>query len=116
MKLRTKLIILFLAISVIPMLFMASLDTTVGSIVGLFVILLVVVIAILTAKSISDPIRELTRLADDISKGNLEAKLPTESGNKEIDDLALSVQRMQAALKVILHELNYKKSRTENND
>lgn len=106
MKLKVKLIIQYLTISIIPMIFVASLDSSIASAVGVFIVLIVVVMALITAKSITDPIQQLTKLADSISKGELDMEISSQilSSGDEIGELATSIERMRAALKVSMKE------------
>ena len=96
MRLKTKLIVLFLVISVIPMVFVGSLDSSVASAVGVLVGLIVIVMAVSTAKSIAAPLQQLTGAAEDISKGRLDTKIDPIllSSQDEIGQLASSFNDM----------------------
>lgn len=90
MKLRTKLTILFLTTSIIPILFILAVDALTAKIISIIVIFLVAIVAFVTAKSITDPVSILMKNVELMSKGQLEVKIPTSKGWDEISQLSNS--------------------------
>ncbi|BHH84852.1 cache domain-containing protein [Desulforhopalus sp. 52FAK] len=68
----------------------------------------VLFIAYLLAVRLSSPIQNLTRIADDISRGNLEAKISETSRNDEIGALARAIERMGVSLQMAFTRLRKK--------
>lgn len=65
----------------------------------------VLIVALLLAKRLSTPIRRLTAVADEISRGNLEAEI-TETGRRdEIGALAKAIERMRISLRMAFDRL-----------
>ncbi len=64
--------------------------------------------ALLFARAITDPIVQLTRVAERISLGHLDAKIDVER-NDEIGELARAVRRMQASLQAAIERLRAKR-------
>ena len=80
---------------------------TILPIVGLIALCLVVGIALsvmLASKTIR-PILELKSIADEISRGNLDASVSVQR-NDEVGELARSLERMRASLKAAMNRLN----------
>lgn len=100
-KIQTKLICLFLASSIIPIVFIVGLNFTQisdASQYGVIIISIVTAISvgifsILTAKAVSRPIIELNDITRKISNGDLTLKAD-ESFNDEIGDLSKSFNHM----------------------
>jgi methyl-accepting chemotaxis protein PixJ len=69
-----------------------------GYAIGGAATLLAVVAALLLARSLTKPIREIVHFADKVSMGNLEAQLPNRY-NAEMGDLANAVKRLLASIK-----------------
>jgi HAMP domain-containing protein len=80
---------------------------TVLPIVGLIALCLAIGIAvsIIMATNMIRPILELKSVADEISRGNLDASVPTHWPD-EVGDLARSLERMRASLKAAMVRLN----------
>ena len=66
--------------------------------VTLATILVVVILGIFAANSISKPIRELTRVANVISDGNVDVEIPVIKTKDEIYDLGESMKAVLAAV------------------
>jgi HAMP domain-containing protein len=80
---------------------------TILSIVGLIALCLVIGIglsAVIASKTIR-PILELKSIADEISRGNLDASVAVQR-NDEVGELARSLERMRASLKAAMTRLN----------
>jgi methyl-accepting chemotaxis protein len=65
----------------------------------------VVIIAYLLAQRLSKPIRNLTAIADDISRGNLGAKIREIERSDEIGALARAIERMGVSLQMAFDRL-----------
>ena len=80
---------------------------TVLTIVGLIALCLIAGIAasIMIAGKTIRPILELKAIADDISRGHLDANVSIQS-NDEVGELARSLERMRASLKAAMARLN----------
>ncbi len=65
----------------------------------------VVIIAYLLAQRLSTPIRNLTAIADEISRGNLSAEIKETERNDEIGALARAIERMGVSLKMAFERL-----------
>lgn len=72
--------------------------------ISVITIVLVVLAAVLVARSISDPIRRLTHLTRQVSAGDLEQKVQVRSRN-EIGELAESFNQMTVQLKDSMEQL-----------
>jgi methyl-accepting chemotaxis protein len=68
----------------------------------------VLVIAYLLANRISSPIRNLTNIANEISRGNLEANIKEKDRNDEIGDLGRAIERMGVSLQMAFTRLRKK--------
>lgn len=68
-------------------------------------IVFVAILAIFTTTSIANPIIELSRTADKISEGDLEAEVPYQDRGDELGVLAKSVERLKRSLKVAMDSL-----------
>ncbi len=68
-------------------------------------LLAVVIIALLLARRMSTPIRHLTALADEISRGKLDAEIVETGRNDEIGALARGIERMRVSLQMALERL-----------
>lgn len=68
----------------------------------------VLVIAYLLAKQLSTPIRNLTLIAEEISKGNLGAEIQETGRNDEIGALARAIARMGVSLQMAFDRLRKK--------
>lgn len=75
----------------------AALQTFMGSLVGVFVIIIVILNVMLRAIVIR-PVTKMSRIADEVSKGNMEAPGFSERGRDEISVLAASFNRMRRSL------------------
>ena len=73
-------------------------STNIILIVSTFIIIVGIIIGVFIARSISIPIEKLRKVTNEISKGNLDAKIPI-SGNDEISQLAADVRTMENSLK-----------------
>ena len=80
---------------------------TILPIVGLIVLCLLVgiVLSIIIASKTIRPILELKSIADEISRGNLDASVSVKR-NDEVGELARSLERMRASLKAAMNRLN----------
>ncbi|MGI0007329.1 MAG: ATP-binding protein [Nitrosotalea sp.] len=116
-RLRTKLISLFLTASVLPTVFVGILIynlakssepiTTLGNGIVMLVsvtIFGVIVFALITSKFLSEPITRLKKATESISEENLEAKVEGESSD-EIGDLGKSFNQMIKNLKIARDKL-----------
>ncbi|MFT5699968.1 MAG: methyl-accepting chemotaxis protein [Desulforhopalus sp.] len=68
----------------------------------------VLLIAYLLAARLSSPIQNLTKIADEISRGNLEANITETNRNDEIGALARAIQRMGVSLQMAFTRLRKK--------
>ncbi|HZP35840.1 MAG TPA: cache and HAMP domain-containing protein [Methylomirabilota bacterium] len=68
-------------------------------------LLLVVLASYLLAQRLTRPIRSLTRIADEISRGNLKASIPEAGRSDEIGALARAVDRLGASIKAAMARL-----------
>ncbi|WP_419176300.1 cache domain-containing protein [Desulfosediminicola sp.] len=69
----------------------------------------VVLMAYLLANHLATPIRRLTKIADDISKGNLSADIGERDRGDEIGALARAIERMGVSLQMAFDRLRKKK-------
>lgn len=77
-----------------------------GAIAALVVTLVAVVLAaLLLAKRLSAPVRRLTAVADEISRGNLEATIGETERVDEIGALARAIERMRVSLHMAFERL-----------
>ncbi len=81
-----------------------SLNRTV-LILGLGGFLVLLVVIILIARSITGPVRALSETAEQIARGNLDARLPVIASRDEVGRLAESFRHMQEALKKYIRDL-----------
>ena len=63
-----------------------------------FIVLVIIVAWFLLKNWLTDPIRELTQAADDISKGDLSRRININTGGIEIDELAANMNQMAIRL------------------
>ena len=76
--------------------------------------LLAIILGLAIARSISKPIRNLRKMAGEISKGNLDASIEKVESNDEIGQLALSFNEMASQLKTAYGGLEQRvRTRTE---
>jgi methyl-accepting chemotaxis protein len=68
-------------------------------------LLAVILIAYLLASRLSSPIQNLTKIADEISRGNLEANIRETDRNDEIGALARAIERMGVSLQMAFARL-----------
>ncbi|WP_456467770.1 HAMP domain-containing protein [Archaeoglobus sp.] len=68
-------------------------------------IVFVAILAIFTTSRIAGPITEISRTADKISEGDLEAEVPFQDRDDEIGILARSIERLRRSLKVAMESL-----------
>jgi len=73
-------------------------------VIGLVVLLLAVLAAVFIARSMSNPIVKLTKIADDISKGRLNVKIEDIKSKDEIGDLAKAFGRTIVSLKLAMRK------------
>ena len=103
-KIQTKLITLFLASSIIPIIFVTGLNFNIAQdlemhranssiIIGMVTAFSVVIFSIFTAKSISRPIVELKNISTKISEGDFTVKA-LENSNDETGELSKSFNQM----------------------
>jgi methyl-accepting chemotaxis protein len=69
-------------------------------------ILMVALAAFLFSRRLVNPIRELTAVADDYSRGKLNAAIPGVGRGDEIGALAQSIERMGTSIKMAFKEIN----------
>ena len=62
-------------------------------------------VSYLLAQRLTRPIRSLTRIADEISRGNLKASIPEAARSDEIGALARAVDRLGASIKAAMARL-----------
>jgi methyl-accepting chemotaxis protein len=77
---------------------------SISLIIGLLSLIFASLTALFVAKSISDPIQKLTKTANDISQGELDAQVEKLDRKDEIGDLARSFERMRVAFKILIKE------------
>ena len=109
MELKLKLEAIFLILAVIPLLFFSLLAAEILSpelhsvllFDSVIVSIIVAIVAFATAKSISDPIVRLTKVAGNISKGKFDASVNPEikESRSEIGQLARTLDEMRLGLK-----------------
>ncbi len=75
----------------------AAFTTFMGSLVAVFAVIIVILNVMLRAIVIS-PVTSMSRIADEVSKGNMEAAEFAERGKDEISVLAASFNRMRRSL------------------
>ncbi len=68
-------------------------------------LVLVAVVSYLLAQRLTRPIRSLTRIADEISRGNLKASIPEAARSDEIGALARAVDRLGSSVKAAMARL-----------
>lgn len=79
--------------------------------VGLFILSALIIsmgmsgIGFYLARNLAGPLAGLTRAADDLSRGNLEARVESEIDNQELSQLAYAFNHMAAQLQTHVHEL-----------
>ncbi len=73
-------------------------STNIILIVSAFIIAIGIIMGVFISRSISRPINKLRNVTNEISKGNLDVKIPI-SGNDEISQLATDVRNMENSLK-----------------
>jgi HAMP domain-containing protein len=80
---------------------------TILPIVGLIALCLVfgIALSVMIASKTIRPILELKSVADEISRGNLDASVSVQR-NDEVGELARSLERMRASLKAAMTRLN----------
>lgn len=116
-KIHTKILSLFLASSVIPIIFVIGLNFNIIEnvsnnesiklsmiIISISTIITVIIFSSITARSISNPIISLKNVAIQISKGNFSIKA-NESGSDEISELSKTFNDMIGNIKMkeVLH-------------
>lgn len=79
----------------------------------LVTLVLVGAIAFLVAKRLSTPIRNLTKAADELSKGQMNTKIIEVNRSDEIGELAKSVERLGMSIKYALERMKRKKEPTK---
>ena len=111
MKLRTKLVIVFLAVMILPMIFMTVAVNTIGTgeaneIQQLYMILVCITTGLLIYwiyRSVSVPLTKLQRAARNIKEGNLDFEIRQESDD-EIGQLCQDFEEMRLRLKANAEE------------
>jgi methyl-accepting chemotaxis protein len=68
------------------------------------------IFALIVAPGIANPIRRLTTITEDISRGNFEQEVKEASRSDEIGALARSIERMTKSLRIALARLSDKRS------
>ena len=79
--------------------------------VTLATVLMVIILGIIAANTISKPIRELTKTANIISEANVDVEIPKIKTRDEIYDLAESLKAVLAAVDFFREELGIKKEK-----
>jgi methyl-accepting chemotaxis protein len=69
-------------------------------------VLFVALVSYLVARRFSRPIRNLTQIADNISRGNLRASIAEVNRSDEIGGLARAVERLTASVKLAMERLS----------
>jgi len=72
--------------------------------IGLVISIITIGLALFLSNIIAQPIKKLTQAAESISKGQLNAKLPSNLSNQEISNLTTSFERLIASLKILIAE------------
>lgn len=111
MKLKTKLIIVFMIVMILPVIFMTAVVHTIGSeevneIQELYMILVFATTALLICwiyRSVSVPLARLQKAARNIKEGNLDFEIRQESGD-EIGQLCQDFEEMRIRLKANAEE------------
>ena len=75
--------------------------------------ILLIIIMFLISKRITRPLKEVTHLTEEISLGNFDTKIILPKQKDEIYDLALSVNRMQEAIKQYIADLKHATAKEE---
>ena len=79
-------------------------------IISLIFIVLAVIVSFVFSKSLSSPIIKLTKIAEEISKGkNLSQPISEINRDDEIGELAKSVDRLKASVKIMIDRMTKKK-------
>lgn len=109
MKLKTLLIIICLAISIIPIVIIGGIQGfhSTMHLIGL-IAFIAFVASLMMAYLITRPIENLTKKIDSISKGELDVKLE-KSEIYEINKLTNSLNRVMVSLKLAVHKVGVKK-------
>ena len=109
MKLKTLLVVICLAISMIPIVIIAGLVGFQSTIALIALISIVTFsISLIVAYFITRPIENLTKKINTISKGQLDVSLDN-SEIYEINNLVNSLNRVMASLKLAVHKVGVKK-------
>lgn len=72
---------------------------TQGLIITLIMLIVVIVVSLVLAKGIADPIKELNDVASKLTDGNFDVKMPEVKGNDEVSQLTASMEMLVAGLK-----------------
>lgn len=90
----------FLVLTTVARPFIGALEDLAGplSCAGATALVVAVLIGLVLARSISEPLRRLTRATEEIARGNFEGRIPVE-GNDETGRLAESFNAMTSAVK-----------------
>jgi len=109
MKLKTLLVIMCLAVSMIPIVIIGGMEgfRSSVSLIGLITIVTFTA-SLIMAYLITRPIDILTKKINNISKGELDVKLE-KSEIFEINELTNSLNRVMASLKLAVHKVGVKK-------
>ena len=111
MKLKTKLVIVFLAVMILPIIFITIATHMIGrgetgEVMQLYMILVVITTALLIYwiyRSVSVPLTKLQRAARNIKEGNLDFEIRQESDD-EIGQLCQDFEEMRLRLKANAEE------------
>ena len=76
-----------------------------GLVILAVTIVLVTLVAYLVSKMLSDPIRNLTRIADEISRGRLVTQIQEVQRGDEIGRLAGAIDRMGTSIRIAMDRL-----------
>ncbi|MET0091378.1 MAG: cache domain-containing protein [Candidatus Thiodiazotropha sp.] len=69
-------------------------------------LILVIVVAFLVARQLTQPIRQLTMAADAISRGNFDYQISDTTRGDELGDLARAVERLGSSVRLAMERFN----------
>lgn len=93
-------------------------DTNTGTqnsilLIGIIVLFAAIVSGIMFAKTITDPLKKLSKAGNDLAEGNLEINLPTVTTNDEIKDLSNTMSLLVGAITFLKKNDTPKESQKE---
>ncbi|MBS3176656.1 HAMP domain-containing protein [Candidatus Woesearchaeota archaeon] len=114
MKLSSKMIILFLSVSIIPLIFLKYANNfgLVFIVTFILTVIFTTIVCISIVRTISRPIEEITIAINEISRGNFNVEINPETKklSDEIGDLARAFDRTFVSIKLAALRINEFKS------